>query len=129
MSAAKKRAVRQVTKLLAKGPPSPEELSETLGKLGDDAVPALLAALEDNDYRIRMAAAICLGELNDEAAVEELVESLSDSSKNVQRCAADALTCIGQAAVEPLLDAQMGSGGTRQHRRPLRGPGTSQAAQ
>ncbi|MCL7936720.1 MAG: HEAT repeat domain-containing protein, partial [marine benthic group bacterium] len=44
----------------------------------------------------------------DDSAVPALVESLSDSSKNVQRCGAEALTKIGQAAVEPLLDALIG---------------------
>jgi hypothetical protein len=54
-------------------------------------------------FQVRMASATALGELGDERCVEPLVQALADTSLNVQRAAAHALSLLGNPAVDPLL--------------------------
>jgi len=52
-----------------------------LGKIGDKrAVEPLIAALEDNDRKVRWNAAAILGNIGDKRAVEPLIAALNDSN-------------------------------------------------
>ncbi len=81
-----------------------QEMVDELVELGSPAVRQLIELLSDAEYKVRMAAATTLGEIGDEQAIEPLIESLSDTSKNVQRVSTGALINIGEAAVPALLD-------------------------
>ncbi|MDX2041673.1 MAG: peptidylprolyl isomerase [Acidobacteriota bacterium] len=68
------------------------------------AVPALLTALNDNDYNVRANAARALGVSKDARAVEPLIKLLGDKSEQVQVSSIRALAAIGdKRAVEPLM--------------------------
>ncbi|MBZ0317419.1 MAG: HEAT repeat domain-containing protein [Anaerolineae bacterium] len=73
-----------------------------LGKIGGDTE-ALLAALEENDWTIKYAAAEALGNVRDPKAVQPLIGVLGE--RGVGEVAAKALGKIGDArAVEPLIE-------------------------
>jgi HEAT repeat protein len=83
-----------------------ERAAEALGKIGEPAVDALVAALKDNNTSVRRDAASALGKMKDARAVEPLITALADSDPNVRRDVAEALGMIGDArAVEPLIAA------------------------
>ncbi len=65
----------------------------------------LLKALEYRDLDIRNKAAIALGEMGDERAVEPLVATLNDENIHVRNNAAKALEKIGKPSVKTLLKA------------------------
>jgi hypothetical protein len=72
--------------------------------LGPATIKTLSKALNSGaTFQVRMASATALGELGDERCVAPLVQALADTSLNVQRAAAHALSLLGQPAVEPLL--------------------------
>ena len=109
MSSAKRKAASLIAKLRGKSSASRDQLLAELVALGAAAVGPLTRALEDKDYKIRMAAAEALGALGDDEAIGPLILALSDSSKNTQAAAAEALARIGDAAVPALLDALIGA--------------------
>jgi HEAT repeat protein len=69
-------------------------------------VEPLIAALKNQDQRVRATAAKVLGEIRDVRAVEPLVAALTDSDRLVRWAAADALGELKDTrAVEPLMAA------------------------
>lgn len=103
--------LRVLDLLLAETPnprPGSSDPASTLAQLGSAAVPLLIAALED---RVRPAyqrvnAALALGLIEDERAVEPLIAVLRDDDESVRVAATSALGDLKDArAVEPLLVA------------------------
>lgn len=77
-------------------PKARAQAAHALGDLGDPvekarAVPALIAALEDDHAVVRAEAAASLGELGDGAAVAGLIKRLDDGQPAVRQAAAIAL--------------------------------------
>lgn len=70
-----------------------------------EAVELLLPGLSDPEEMVRSGAALALGELKAEAAVEALVTLLATDSTESGNHAADALAKIGQPAAEVLVRA------------------------
>ena len=65
---------------------------------------AVLGASRDGDERVRRLAAISLGRLGDEGALETLIEILGDPVPEVRAAAAGALVQFRERAVPALLD-------------------------
>ena len=83
-----------------------KEAKEALGKIGQPAVPALVAALKDEDSDVRRHAAWGLGEVKDPRAVEPLIAALKDKDSHVRGAAAWELGMIKDPrAIEPLIAA------------------------
>ncbi|MHA1883224.1 MAG: HEAT repeat domain-containing protein [Candidatus Thorarchaeota archaeon] len=72
-------------------PPVRQKAVTALGKLGEGAFSKVLAALSNNDYRVRMGAAEALGHLRDVRAAEQLLKTLRDMHRIVRQNAAWAL--------------------------------------
>ena len=68
-------------------------------------VKGLIKALKYGDSNIRMFAAIALGEIGDERAVEPLILSLKDEEQVVQNEVLKSLVKIGDPAVDTLITA------------------------
>lgn len=85
------------------------KVAEGLAKLGDpDAIPHLLAALNDDEDMVRGHAATSLGVLGGVEMFETLLNILNDKNEDgyTRSCAAKGLAAIGdQRAIEPLLQA------------------------
>jgi HEAT repeats len=61
------------------------------------------AVTEDQNYKVRVQAALVLGKLGDPRAVQPLIKALADQNKTVRGIAASALGQLGDsAAVDPL---------------------------
>lgn len=72
-----------------------ETLAE-MGKLAEDAVPALARTLhEDNDYDVREMAAAALGEIRSTRAIPALIDALDSDGDRVRMLSASALGKIG----------------------------------
>ncbi len=69
------------------------------------AIDALLQLLADADEMVRSAAALALGEMHAENAIEALANLLTTDTTSVGDHAADALAKIGLAAETPLITA------------------------
>jgi HEAT repeat protein len=76
--------------------------------LGALAVEPLSAALKDEEWDVRQAAARALGKIKDPRAVKPLIAALKDEKWDVRQAAAEALGEIGAPAVEPLIAALKG---------------------
>jgi HEAT repeat protein/beta-lactamase regulating signal transducer with metallopeptidase domain len=74
------------------------------------AVPALIAALKDENVEVRRAAARSLSNHRDRRAVPGLIEALKDSDPEVRMCAADALGEFADARAVPGLAALLKDG-------------------
>lgn len=70
------------------------EASTSLSRLGTEAVNPLIAILDDEDWRVRGAAAWALGNLDDERAIEPLEALLEDESAFVSSGAKNAIANI-----------------------------------
>ena len=77
-----------------------EAAADALARIGTQAVPALVDALQDPKPRVRELAALALARMGPEAetSVPELIMALQDSDLEVQRSAARALGQIGPEA-------------------------------
>jgi len=77
-----------------------ETVADALGRIGADAVPAIIKALSHPDVEVRVQATHALALIGSraEAAVPELARLLSDDNEEVRRGAARALGQIGPAA-------------------------------
>lgn len=81
--------------------------TRALGKIGSEAIPALVQALGNEDKNVHEAAAKALGAIGPEA-VPALIQAMGDEDEVVRRAAAEAVGWIGQEAVEaipPLIQA------------------------
>lgn len=102
--------LRALETLLAEQPDPTHgnEPANTLAGMGSDAVPPLVAALEDQArpaYQ-RANAACALGLIANKRAIEPLIAALRDDDEGVRAAAASALGDLKDArAVEPLLSA------------------------
>ena len=76
---------------------------EQLVKVGKQAVPSLLRALESPSERARWEAAKALGEIGEPIAAPALVNALEDKKSAVRWLAATALINLGHAALVPVL--------------------------
>ncbi len=79
--------------------------ADALGGMGEAALPALLAAQEHPDERVRAWTTSALGVLGDARAVEPLTRRLTDPSPDVGWRAADALGDLGDRRAVPALAA------------------------
>jgi HEAT repeat protein len=76
---------------------------QDLARIGAPATEYLVLALNDEDKRVKIAAAKALGDIGDRRCVEYLVTTLGDHDKDVRFTSAIALGKVGdQRAVEPL---------------------------
>ncbi len=104
-------AERKLVAMGAKGVPFiiaslPFDFEKICLRMGGVAVPPLIRALSDGEWRVRSEAAGALGLLGDKRAVEPLIRALSDSTMWVRWKAAGALGLLGdKRAVEPLIRA------------------------
>ncbi len=76
-----------------------------LAVIGAAAVPGLVDALRDDDWKVRRSAAEALWAMGEPAAVPGLVEALLDKSDVVRQAAAGALEAMGVMAVNGLVEA------------------------
>lgn len=72
-------------------------------KMGEFIIEPLIQGLKDNNPDVREIAAQILGKRRDEKAVEPLIELLEDEQLKVQKAAQDALSNIGEPALDPLI--------------------------
>ena len=75
-----------------------------LASIGPEAVPELIKQLKTDRERCRWEAAKILGEIQDDSAIEALVEALVDNSINVHWAATESLIKYKQSAILPLLE-------------------------
>ncbi len=75
-----------------------------LASIGQAAVPDLIHQLKTDKESCRREAAKILGEIQDESAVEALVQALLDDSIGVEWAASEALIKYGSGALIPLLE-------------------------
>jgi HEAT repeat protein len=81
-----------------------DQAAVALGDLGDPgAVAALIAALKDNQSKVRIAAAGALGQIGAPSAVEPLIAALKDKENGMSVAAAQALKKIGPPAFKMLI--------------------------
>ena len=80
---------------------------EAIGELemkGDEVVDPLIDALSDRNKNVKIAAIQILANIGDEKAIKPLILTLSDNNKLVRREASTALSRMGPAAVDPLIE-------------------------
>jgi HEAT repeat protein len=85
--------------------------AEALAGIGKNSVEPLIPLLSHPDEDVRWKAAIALGEIGDERAINPLIGLLRDPDHYVMGRAAVALGMIGQPAVTPLIQALRGGDG------------------
>ena len=67
----------------------------------------LIKDLKDSNPLVQHSAALALGEIKDDRAIEPLIQALKDNETNVRAVAAFALSRIGKPSIDPLLLALM----------------------
>ena len=86
---------------------SPDVLYNTIVALeqqkGQSIVGALQLATQTNSAQIRLHAAKLLGQLKAEQSIDALIRLLADSNSYVKNAAIQALTGIGEPAIQPLI--------------------------
>jgi len=74
--------------------------------MGEKAVPALVERLFDEDWHVRMGAAVALRISGDKSAIEPLIRALEDENRFVRREVTKSLGRIGdKRVVDPLIGA------------------------
>jgi HEAT repeat protein len=73
-----------------------DKASRAVKRAGSDAVPALIAALSDENVAVRWSAAELLGDIGDESASEPLRALLRDEDEGVREMAAQSLQAISR---------------------------------
>jgi HEAT repeat protein len=81
------------------------QATSALSKIGAAAVPGLMDALKDDDWKVRRSAADALWGMREPSAVPGLVEALVDRNDVVKQASAGALEALGDAAVPGLKEA------------------------
>ncbi len=81
---------------------------QAVREIGPAAVPVLIDALSDDDWRMRLTIINLLGEINDTEAVPALTEMLRDAEWRVRWRAADSLGRLADATAVPGLLALLG---------------------
>ena len=84
-------AVNRLIKVFKEDTVASWEAAGALAEIGSNAVPALLAALNDADAGVRQRAALALSRIGCETAVEALSKALYDADSFVRRVVAKAL--------------------------------------
>jgi Uri superfamily endonuclease len=77
--------------------------TRALAEAGPEGVPVLTTALRDQDPDVRACAALALGHTGDGSAADALAEGLGDESAFVASVATDALSMLGEPAIEALV--------------------------
>ncbi len=80
-----------------------------LSKMGETAVPGLVKALHDEDWKVRRSACEALWSMAEPSAVPGLAEALCDRNDVVRQAASGALEAMGALAVSGLTQALRGS--------------------
>jgi HEAT repeat protein len=100
---------REAIPLLADALESPHEdhnvkreAAEALGKMGPEAIPALIKALQNNQYFARRMSALALGEIGGADVVPALIKALQDDDRSVRVISVQALGKIGADAKEAI---------------------------
>ncbi len=100
---------RETIPLLADALESPHEdhnvkreAAEALGKMGSEAIPALVKALQNTQYFVRRMSARALGEIGGADVVPALIKALQDDDRSVQVITAQVLGKIGPDAKEAI---------------------------
>ena len=81
------------------------DLFDAIEKMGAMAVESLIAALKDNEGTVRKYAAILLGRIGDDRAIEPLGMALYDLHHDVGKVSAEALVHFGVRSFEILVEA------------------------
>ncbi|MBM3242164.1 HEAT repeat domain-containing protein [Candidatus Poribacteria bacterium] len=81
------------------------EAAFKLADIGEPAVPLLIEALSDENWQVRLNAAVALGQIGDSAAVPALIAALNDEAWEVRANATVALGKMGQTVVPALIAA------------------------
>lgn len=81
------------------------DLLSAIEKMGMEAVPPLIDALQDKEGTVRKFAATLLGKLGDSRAMEPLGMALYDLHHEVGKAAAESLARFGVPALEILVEA------------------------
>ncbi len=72
--------------------------TDSIISMGERAVKPLIAALDDEDRRVRMGAVVALGELQDLEAKEYLRKLLNDDDEEIRAAATEAIDVIDKKA-------------------------------
>lgn len=100
---------REAIPLLADALESPHEdhnvqyrAADALGKMGHEAIPALVKALQNTQYFVRRMSARALGEIGGADVVPALIKALQDDDRSVRVISVQALGKIGPDAKEAI---------------------------
>ncbi len=81
------------------------DLFDAIEKMGSAAVESLIEALKDNEGAVRKFAALLLGRIGDDRAIEPLGMALYDLHHDVGKVSAEALVNFGVRSFEILVEA------------------------
>ncbi|MCL4527852.1 MAG: HEAT repeat domain-containing protein, partial [Chloroflexi bacterium] len=99
-----------------RGEGSASDLLQAIQKMGANAVDPLIEALSDDEETVRKFAAILLGRIGDERAIESLGMAIYDLHFDVGQAAAESLAHFGAASLEVLQEAlKHPEAGIREH--------------
>ena len=111
-------------------PPFQASLHRAIVKIGQPAVPGLIAALTDSAPRRQAAVANLLGQLGDPAAVEPLAELIGHKDYRVRLNVTEALAQFGDRTVDIVTPKLRGGAKVRAHAiKVLAATGTPKAAE
>jgi len=92
-----------INDLASKNGQTRESARSSLVAMGKPAIAFLLPLLKERKHKIRWEAVKALGEIADPAAIDGLLQALTDEEFDVRWLAAEGLVAMGSQAVEPLL--------------------------